>query len=211
MTRSEAVAASDDLPPAPPTQVQAIDRPADAGGAIEVTWTLSADDVPVFASTSHASVLAATGPVGLYRRHGIDGYRVYRRLESSAFELISESDPGQARHIDDTAVNNLWYTYEIRALRGPHEVAAVLSPGSAADLARAAFARNNNASGLLPGWFDPKDDRIDFNDFFLFADHFGTVEGQARYDPLYDLSPNQVIDFDDFFIFADNFGRRVGQ
>lgn len=210
VVRSEPVAALDDLPPAPPATVQAIDVPADAGGAIEVTWILSADDASVFVGTGNSSVLAAVGPVRVYRRHGLDAYRVYRRLQGETFYPIADVSAGVSRYIDATVFNNVRYIYEVRSVRGPHEVAHMPVPGSSADLARAAFARNDGAPGLIPGWFDPSDDRVDFNDFFLFADHFGTVEGQALYDPLYDLSPNHVVDFDDFFIFADNFGRRIG-
>ncbi len=42
---------------------------------------------------------------------------------------------------------------------------------------------------------------VDFDDFFLFADHFG---GQ---DPLYDLDRGGTVDFNDFFLFADQFGQ----
>ncbi|MCC7263677.1 MAG: DUF1565 domain-containing protein [Candidatus Latescibacteria bacterium] len=43
---------------------------------------------------------------------------------------------------------------------------------------------------------------VDFDDFFLFADHFG---GQ---DPVYDLDRGGTVDFNDFFLFADHFGER---
>ena len=52
----------------------------------------------------------------------------------------------------------------------------------------------------LPGDFDG-DGQVNFNDFFLFADGFGTM------DPKYDLNASGLVDFDDFFIFADNFGN----
>ena len=101
-------------------------------------------------------------------------------------------------------INGVTYAYEVRVVDGPHEVGEVVELGSSQDLARTAFALRN--TNQVPGWFDPTDDRVDFNDFFLFANHFGTIDVQPGYDPLYDLSPNNVIDFDDFFIFADNFG-----
>ena len=52
----------------------------------------------------------------------------------------------------------------------------------------------------IPGDFDG-DGQVRFNDFFLFADGFGTT------DPKYDLNDSGLVDFDDFFIFADNFGK----
>jgi hypothetical protein len=51
---------------------------------------------------------------------------------------------------------------------------------------------------------------VNFDDFFLFADHFGTTSTSENWDPVYDLnqlgSSSSRIDFDDFFIFADGFG-----
>ena len=44
---------------------------------------------------------------------------------------------------------------------------------------------------------------VDFNDFFLFADAFGSTD--ARFD--YDGSGS--VDFGDFFLFADNFGKEA--
>src|SRR3989344_7978225 len=53
---------------------------------------------------------------------------------------------------------------------------------------------------LIPGDFD-SNNKVDSEDFFLFADAFGTQN------ELYDLNYNGQVDFDDFFMFADNFGR----
>jgi len=55
-------------------------------------------------------------------------------------------------------------------------------------------------AGALPGDFNGSG-RVDFDDFFLFADAFGGS------DPLFDLNSSGAVDFDDFFIFADNFGK----
>ena len=43
--------------------------------------------------------------------------------------------------------------------------------------------------------------KVDFDDFFLFADAFGGS------DPAYDLDGDGGVNFNDFFIFADNFGK----
>ncbi len=53
----------------------------------------------------------------------------------------------------------------------------------------------------LAGDFDGNG-KVDFDDFFIFADHFGGT------DPLCDMNANGKVDFDDFFIFADHFGER---
>lgn len=45
------------------------------------------------------------------------------------------------------------------------------------------------------------DQRVDFNDFFIFADAFGSSNS------FFDFNSNGRVDFDDFFIFADSFGK----
>lgn len=67
-----------------------------------------------------------------------------------------------------------------------------------------------------PGDFD-YNGVVDDQDFFDFADHFGTARISPNFDVMYDLtgprgSPDGIIDYDDFFSFADCFGpfrRRV--
>jgi hypothetical protein len=49
------------------------------------------------------------------------------------------------------------------------------------------------------------DAQVDFSDFFLFADHFGSSEVDTDWDPLYDLNDDGEVDFSDFFVFADSF------
>ena len=61
--------------------------------------------------------------------------------------------------------------------------------------------------GLL-GDFDGDGD-VDFDDFFLFADQFGTTPADDNWNPLYSLDGDDDVDFDDFFIFADNFGKTL--
>ncbi len=62
---------------------------------------------------------------------------------------------------------------------------------------------------VVLGWFTREGNAVDFDDFFIFADHFGSSEGDAGYDSLFDIVPNGSIDFEDFFRFADDFGKVV--
>ena len=50
---------------------------------------------------------------------------------------------------------------------------------------------------------------VNTDDFFLFADAFGSRRGGEKYDAKYDLDGDDTIGFSDFFIFADNFGKTV--
>ena len=63
---------------------------------------------------------------------------------------------------------------------------------------------------LLVGDFN-RDRVVDFDDFFLFADHFGTTPDSPNWDPLYSLDGDDDVDFDDFFIFADHFGKAAAK
>ena len=51
--------------------------------------------------------------------------------------------------------------------------------------------------------------KVDFDDFFLFADVFGLTNENTGFDARFDLNGNKFIDLDDFFLFADDFGRAV--
>ncbi|MSS73279.1 MAG: hypothetical protein EXS64_17585 [Candidatus Latescibacteria bacterium] len=51
------------------------------------------------------------------------------------------------------------------------------------------------------------DGRVDFDDFFLFADRFGRSSGQGGFDPLFDLDGDRSIGLEDFFRFAEHFGE----
>ena len=53
------------------------------------------------------------------------------------------------------------------------------------------------------------DSRVDFDDFFIFADHFGLTSESDMYEAAFDIIPNEVIDVDDFFAFAESFGKEV--
>ena len=61
---------------------------------------------------------------------------------------------------------------------------------------------------LLPGDFDSSGD-VGFDDFFLFADQFGTTTDSPTWSAIYDLDASGDVGFDDFFIFADNFGKSL--
>ena len=72
------------------------------------------------------------------------------------------------------------------------------------------------AAGLPPAvfnataWGSPDvngDGQVDFGDFVVFAQGFGTSRGDEGYDPRYDLDGDGTIGFSDFVIFAGVFGQ----
>jgi len=74
-----------------------------------------------------------------------------------------------------------------------YEIAELLAESTAVETA---------SGGRIEADFDGNG-KIDFGDFFLFADAFGGTDSK------YDLNGNGAVDFDDFFIFADHFGQDV--
>ena len=58
--------------------------------------------------------------------------------------------------------------------------------------------------GIIVPDSDPK---VDFNDFFAFANAFGSGKDNENFNPLADLNQDGTVDFNDFFIIADNFGK----
>lgn len=53
------------------------------------------------------------------------------------------------------------------------------------------------------------DGMIAFGDFLIFADVYGTHDGDDKYDATYDLNGDGEIAFADFVIFAENYGKEA--
>jgi hypothetical protein len=67
----------------------------------------------------------------------------------------------------------------------------------------------DSVGNIVLSWFSRAGTSVGFDDFFLFADHFGLSQGQAGYDGEFDIVPSGSVDFDDFFRFADDFGTPI--
>ena len=100
--------------------------------------------------------------------------------------------------------NGLRYTYKVE----PFDTDNLTT----SDIYKSAMAIRNNVvdadGNRILGLFGANN-RVDFDDFFVFADHFGMTVEDDLYDAAFDIVPNNAIDLDDFFAFADNFGRVV--
>ena len=194
----EPVRAIDNIAPLAVPTLSVLDAPNDQGSRIVLTWTLSPSDQIL------QDVLAgAIGPLGTEPVVGVYGYNIYRRAASEdEFAKIGQVDAGVASFIDETALNGVRYTYQVR----PYD----LDNETGSDLEQTAMAVRNlvvdSEGRTLFGLFG-SDSQIGFDDFFIFADNFGLTAEDAGFDPAFDLAPNAMIDFDDFFVFADNFGR----
>ena len=194
----EPVRATDDIAPLAVPSLSVLDAPNDAGSRILLTWTLSLSD-----QLLQGVVTGAIGPTAVESVVGVHGYGIYRRaMGEDEFVSVAQVDAGVTSFVDETALNGVRYTYQVR----PYD----LDNETGSDLEQTAMAVRNSVldseGRALFGLFGV-DNRIGFDDFFIFADNFGLTAEDAGFDPAFDLAPNATIDFDDFFVFADNFGR----
>jgi hypothetical protein len=205
----------DNIPPAPASHIQASDRADDSGGHILVTWVPSLDDQAGFSVLMNGTYEASSGIVVYPTHRGILGYRIYRSADRATTEFVGQEPVGSDRFLDEKAEDGVTYSYEVRAFDASHETSPSIIPGSSADLARTAQAFDNtfiptDAGGNpVAGWFNRQDPTVGFDDFFLFIDHFGQVDGEVGFDSQYDLNDDHRVNFADFFIFVDHFGTRI--
>ncbi|MDE2812558.1 MAG: Ig domain-containing protein, partial [Gemmatimonadota bacterium] len=194
----EPVRAIDNIAPEAVPALSALDAPNDEGSRIVLTWTLSPSD-----QVLQGVVAGAVGPAAAEPVVGVHGYSIYRRaVGEDEFAMIAQVKRGVTSFVDETALHGVRYTYQVR----PYD----LDNETGSDIEHTAMAVRNIAvdseGRTIFGLFGA-DNRIGFDDFFIFADNFGLTAEDTGFDPAFDLSPNATIDFEDFFVFADNFGR----
>ena len=95
--------------PAPPTNVEAIDKPNDGGGSVLINWTVSDDDAY------------------------IKGYIISRsESEQGPFHDISESVQGSNSYTDNKAVEGVTYYYQVKSYKDvldlTNEIQRITSP-----------------------------------------------------------------------------------
>jgi len=193
----EAVRAIDNIAPEPVSLIQAFDTPNDKGGSITVTWLQSESD-GLLARTSSGAV----GPDNSDTVLGVKGYNIYRSVLGGEESMVGKVAPGVSSFIDQTALNGMHYDYSVVPYDDDNLATSELS-STALSVRNIAF---DSEGGLVQGLYGA-DNQVGFDDFFIFADHFGQVGGAIGFDPAFDLAPDNQINFFDFFVFADNFGR----
>ena len=190
--------AIDDIAPLAVPSLSVLDAPNDEGSRIALTWTRSPSD-----QILQSVVAGAIGPAASESVVGVYGYSIYRRAAGEdEFAKVAQVDAGVTSFVDETALNGVRYTYQVR----PYD----LDNETGSDIEQTAMAVRNlvvdSEGRTIHGLFGA-DNRVGFDDFFILADLFGLTAADAGFDPAFDLAPSAAIDFDDFFVFADNFGR----
>jgi len=195
----EPVRAIDNIAPQAVEFLQAIDTPNDFGGSVTVQWAKSADD-QVFTIVNPQAV----GTNNVFTTAGVTGYNVYRKVNDGAFQLVGKAGSGETSYTDQTVFNGVRYTYTVSPYDLDNEAGTALENSAMAVRNNAVAADGTPVLGLFGA-----DASVGYDDFFIFADHFGLSAGAEAYEPAFDLSPNNQIDYDDFFVFADNFGKAI--
>ena len=163
--------AIDNIAPLAVPSLSVLDAPNDQGSRIVLTWTLSPSDLVL-----QDVVAGAIGPLGAEPVVGVYGYNIYRRAASEdEFALVGQVDAGVASFIDETALNGVRYTYQVR----PYD----LDNETGSDLEQTAMAVRNlvvDSEGRTIFGLFGSDTQIGFDDFFIFADNFGLTAGRRR-------------------------------
>ena len=195
----DAVAATDDLPPAPVPFLRVLDTPGDGGSSITVQWSRSVDDRMIT-----MSVPRAVGANNVFVTSGVEGYRISRRIGDGPWQLLAEAPAGATSFDDETALNGVRYVYKVEVYDLDNQTPSEIIGSAMAVRNNVVDSDGNPVIGLFG-----VDSRVDFDDFFIFADHFGLTAEDEMFDSAFDLVANNAVDLADFFAFAANFGKEV--
>ena len=177
---------------------RAVDAPDDDGGRILLTWEGSLSD-----SLVDRSVEGAIGPTVSDMSPGVAGYRIYRQPAEGTFGLIGTAAQGDTSFVDSMATNGERFTYTVAAFDEDNETASE---------EQSAMAIRNNEVDIngkpIDGLFGA-DRQVGVDDYFHFADHYGSTAADAQWEPAFDLAAKQTVDEAGLEVFARNFGRQT--
>ena len=186
------VAAVDNIPPAPVTNLKAEDTPDDQGGSITLTWTASADDRIV------ATYIFVGYPFAI---PGVVNYNIYRRTENTEYTLLASVESGVAVYADEAVVDGVGYTYTVRAADRDNETPGPLASAIAWD-----NVPRNVRGEEIRGLFGD-DATVGMDDFLLFAARYEETSDDLGFEERYDLDGDGVVGLSDFLVFVANFGK----
>ena len=168
----EPVRAIDNIAPLAVPSLIVLDAPNDEGSRIALTWTLSPSDRLLQGVVTEA--IGAIGPTSAESVAGVHGYSIYRKTGAEGeFAMIAQVDAGITSFVDETALNGVRYTYQVR----PYD----LDNETGSDIEQTAMAVRNvvvdSEGRAILGLFGA-DNRVGFDDFFILADLFGLTTGR---------------------------------
>ena len=196
--RSGSVRAVDNVAPSAVREFRAVDAPDDDGGRILLSWEGSLADTSVT-----RRVAGAIGPVVSDMSRGVAGYSIYRQPAEGVFALLDTVGRSATSFVDTTAVNGERFTYTVAAFDEDNESRSE---------ERSAMAIRNNEEDVngqaITGLFGA-DRQVGFDDYFHYADHYGSTAADVEWEPAFDLAAKQSVGSAGLNVFAENFGRQT--
>jgi len=194
---------------------------------VEVTLTFTADaDAQVYVDGSAANIaFKENARTSFARVLGIPEDRIIitaitQGSTEVSFQILDppEDEPDATSAVDVAAALETIVKDEPETLVNDLEAETGEELGAAPTITTAAVVvviQPQDAEGNpIAGWFTRTGSQVDFDDFFAFADAFGSSLGDPAFDHVFDISgsdltPDGEVNFDDFFKFADDFGKTV--
>lgn len=202
------------------------DNPVEAP-AVEITLTLSADVAPeIFVAGSPENLaFVELARTALAAQMGIDPSRIIiTAIEAGSTEVTFQILDPPEDDVDAPSAAEAATALETIVADEPEVLVTALEDATGEELGVVdAIASEaiviviqpiDSEGGAIAGWFTRAGTRVDLDDFFEFADAFGSSLGEPSFASVFDISgsdlvPDGVVNFDDFFRFADDFGKTV--
>ena len=175
---------------------------------IEGTWVgLTADDVAnLYAGLLYVNIHTEANPAGEIRGELSHIYIIAGGDEVEVPVRFSPTEVGEAT--DEISIRAVDETSGL--LLGTVTVALTGNGISPSDVEVLVDADGNQILGDFVTTGDSAG-KVDFDDFFAFADQFNTMSSDPEWIASFDINQDEgsldVINFDDFFVFADNFNK----
>jgi hypothetical protein len=190
-------AGQDNTPPAPVTDFAAAVALTD-GPVVAVSWELGENGwVP---QTPIGTDFTSGGT--FVNGNNVVGYQIWRRAFYGLDEQMLAEVPNDATAYEDlTAENGRSYVYMIKGIDGAGNASAPVVSGRVVIPILFDAADNRFLVGDFNG-----DGKINYLDFFLFADYFGSTTASSEWRRVYDLNKDGEVEFADLFLFSEDFG-----
>ena len=202
VSQSGSVRAVDNIAPTAVSDLTAVDVPDDDGGRIMLSWTASASDRQV-----SRQVAGAVGPVVSDQAPGVvpdiasTASRPNPRSSSSRSGRSRPAiRPSSIRRRPTGSGSPTRWPLSTRTTRPPQRNSL---PWPFATWLRTPTVGQSRACSALTK-------TVGFDDYFHFADHYGSSAADAQWEPAFDLASKDAVDADGLAVFARNFGRSTG-
>lgn len=169
--------------------------------------TLIVEDSAVLLSSGYSVKSSGTGQIDGNTSNGVDLDIAETRKQSVALDWDAYSPPPGYYLIRTGVSSGSYDRFELVPSDSTNRKISGLTDTDILYYFRVAGSSEcaNIASDCRSN-YDDSDQTIDYDDFFLFADHYGEDDSDPNYEQQYDLSGDQVVATTDSLFFLDDFG-----